>query len=238
MISALRYVGIGLLTGLLLFTLQLGAALGAYRYARSQEEKFHPTPNQFAEIVRSSVRIVEYDAKYTVIGYGSGVIISASDDETLILTCEHVVDGAVYYSVTTNRNLHEYFVSVHKRSRDLNNDWAILRAPYRIGVAAPIIANDKESHLELGQYVASVGYGMGLENITVTDGRFQSYEGGYLRYSAPSIFGNSGGGVYAFVHGRLTLVGISARIMVSQYGVVTHLGFAVPIQAIRAKGGI
>lgn len=54
----------------------------------------------------------------------------------------------------------------------------------------------------------------------------------YWLSSAPSIFGNSGGGVFLLEDGKWYFIGIPSRIMVIPLGfsanVVTHMGFFIP----------
>ncbi|MBS7621534.1 hypothetical protein KEJ32_05425, partial [Candidatus Bathyarchaeota archaeon] len=58
----------------------------------------------------------------------------------------------------------------------------------------------------------------------------------YWLSSAPSIFGNSGGGVFCLEDGKWYFVGIPSRITVVPLGfapnVVTHMGYFIPLYRI------
>lgn len=82
-----------------------------------------------------------------------------------------------------------------------------------------------------------VGCGLGLDPThtrgDVTDSEEMLDGKTYTQSSAPLIFGNSGGAVFADLAGDYPLVGVPARIAVSGGSGVTHLNWFIPASRIR-----
>lgn len=100
------------------------------------------------------------------------------------------------------------------------------------------IANPEDVYID--QKVVVVGFPMGTGE-TTTEGRIQGPVPGdspvskhYFRLTAPIIFGNSGGGVFAKVDGEWVLVGVVSAVMGTFFGPVPHLGLAVDTTHVKA----
>ena len=91
---------------------------------------------------------------------------------------------------------------------------------------------------KLGQTVWAVGAGLGYPP-SMTSGEMAFAEqviDGY-RYqlaTAPIIFGNSGGALFAYSDSRkqYEMIGVPSRVSASNFQVVTHMGWSIPTEAV------
>lgn len=163
-------------------------------------------------------------------GLGSGVIVNAS--EGLILTNNHVIDGADEIKITLE-DRREFFAEVV--GADPDTDLALLKIDSRNLKALKIAgAND----VMVGDYVIAVGNPFALSS-TVTSGivsamgRETPAGGGnryedYIQTDAAINPGNSGG---ALVNSKGELIGINTAI-ISRSGSSAGIGFAIPTRTI------
>ena len=196
---------------------------------------------------------------------GSGVLVYSEPDPkeegkyiNIILTCQHVIDGAI--------SVKDEWDSLLKREikKDIKEEVANEVFDYdgsKISSAnssqAEIIAYDKGHDLAAiklrnsrpQEYVATIYPKDGIDDLQLFDDVWTSGcsllhdpfaskgeltylremidQKSYILYNAPSIFGNSGGGVF---HGdNVTLLGLCSRITSIQLGfgidVMTWMGF-------------
>ena len=195
---------------------------------------------------------------------GSGVLVYSEPDPkeegkyiNIILTCQHVIDGAI--------KIRDEWDAILKREvkRDVLDEVVIEVFDYdgsKISSAnssqAEIIAYDKGHDLAAiklrnsrpQEYVASIYPKDSIDDLQLFDDVWTSGcsllhdpfaskgeltylremidQKSYIMYNAPSIFGNSGGGVF---HGNGTLLGLCSRITNIQLGfgidVMTWMGF-------------
>ena len=162
-------------------------------------------------------------------GAGSGVIFDAG--EGLIITNNHVIDGADEITVTLNdrREFEAELVG-----SDPDTDIALLKIDGRdltaLGLARP-------GQARVGDYVVAVGNPFGLSS-TVTSGIVSAigretgggnrYEN-YIQTDASINPGNSGG---ALINSKGELIGINTAI-VSRSGGNNGIGFAVPVRTVK-----
>ena len=161
-------------------------------------------------------------------GLGSGVIIDAG--EGLILTNDHVIDGADTIRVTLNdRRVFDAEVV----GTDPKSDIALLQIDAS-NLRALTIADSED--VLVGDYVVAVGNPFGLSS-TVTSGIVsalgRNQRGGdtysdYIQTDAAINPGNSGG---ALVNTKGELIGINTAI-VSRSGSSAGIGFAVPTRIV------
>jgi len=158
-------------------------------------------------------------------GLGSGVVVSA---EGIVLTNNHVVDGADEIRVTT-ADRHEYGAEVI--GTDAKSDVAVLRLSGDIKALHPLEIGDS-SRLRLGDVVLAIGNPFGVgQTITMgivsAKGRanvgIAAYED-FIQTDAAINPGNSGG---ALVDMEGKLVGINTAIL-SRSGGSMGIGFAIP----------
>ena len=163
-------------------------------------------------------------------GLGSGVIIDA--DEGLILTNNHVIDGADGIRITLNdrRTFDAEVVGA-----DPQSDIALLQIEAR-NLSELVVADSED--VKVGDYVIAVGNPFGLSS-TVTTGIVSALDrnnrGGdtysnYIQTDAAINPGNSGG---ALVNSKGELIGINTAI-VSRSGSSAGIGFAVPTQIVSS----
>src|SRR5690606_33963349 len=158
---------------------------------------------------------------------GSGVIVDA--DDGLVLTNNHVIEGATEVSVTLadGRTLMAEFVGA-----DADTDVALIRIPAENLTA---VAMAQSADLRVGDFVVPVGSPFGLGQ-TVTSGIVSAlgrsglaglgYQN-FIQTDASINPGNSGG---ALVNLRGELVGINTAIFSPSGGNVGNIGigFAIP----------
>jgi Do/DeqQ family serine protease len=162
-------------------------------------------------------------------GSGSGVIVDAS--EGLIITNNHVVEGAdeIIVTLEDRRELEAELVGT-----DPQTDIALLRIDAK-DLSELKFAATREA--QVGDYVIAVGNPFGLSS-TVTSGiisalgrdqgRGNTYSD-YIQTDASINPGNSGG---ALVNSKGELIGINTAI-VSRSGGNNGIGFAVPVRIVE-----
>lgn len=164
-------------------------------------------------------------------GLGSGVIVDAS--EGLILTNNHVIDGADEIEITLG-DRREFMAEVV--GADPLTDLALLKIDARKLKALKIAGT---GDVMVGDYVIAVGNPFGLSS-TVTSGIVsalgrENRTGGandryedYIQTDAAINPGNSGG---ALVNSKGELIGINTAI-ISRSGSSAGIGFAIPTRTI------
>ena len=124
-------------------------------------------------------------------------------------------------------------------------DWALLKtrdketpAPY----IAKLYPRDKVDQVHIFDKVFACGASLGHPPI-VTDGHisFMDDEIDHFKYwmsTAPTIFGNSGGGVFRYsdARKRYEYIGVPSRISIQPMGfsadAITHMGYFIPIERV------
>ncbi len=167
-------------------------------------------------------------------GTGSGVVFLGLDGQQYVLTAAHVVshedvdaNGEVL-NVPDEAKAIKFFGPLPWESSltmvkiDYKLDLAILR----LGNAWPYSASFTDD-VRVFQKCYVSGHPLGVADTTVTEGRIQDrHHDGFIRYSAPSVFGNSGGPVFVKdADGTYKVFSICQRVFVIGFGSpVTHMG--------------
>lgn len=165
-------------------------------------------------------------------GTGSGVVYGGG---RFVLTAAHVIskaemlpDGSIAYKagsavVMTNMTPDVFVSPTEVLSFDEKLDLAILKLSKTWAYSAKI-TDDSELTLYETAYIA--GHPHGVTDVMVTEGRIQDlWDDGYLRYSAPTTFGNSGGPVFVRRGNGFVVVSIVQRVHVEGFNTaVNHLG--------------
>ncbi len=181
--------------------------------------------------------------EYEVEGAGTGVIIAETDDEIMIATNNHVIDGADTVSVGF---IDESVVEAYVKGVDESTDLAV------VAVAKSDISEDTLSQikvitigdsdeLELGDQVVAIGNALGYgqsvtsgyvsaldRSLELSDGDTTYTSTGLIQTDAAINSGNSGG---ALLNMKGELVGINeAKSSTTSSGTtVDNMGFAIPL---------
>lgn len=169
------------------------------------------------------------------VGSGSGIVVGKNDDELLIVTNNHVVQGAEELKVTF---IDEVAVDASIKGTDADSDLAVIAVPLKnissdtlskIAIASLGTSDD----LKVGQGVVAIGNALGYgQSVTVgyvsaLDRSVQTEDGtsrDLLQTDAAINPGNSGG---ALLNMRGEVVGINSAKYSSTE--VEGMGYAIPI---------
>lgn len=182
--------------------------------------------------------------QYEVQGAGTGVIVGENDEELLIATNYHVVEGASSLSVGF---IDEHSVEAAVKGTDVNNDLAVVAVklsdiPDETMNQIKIATIGDSDTLQLGDQVVAIGNALGYgqsvtsgyvsaldRDLTLTYGDGTTIEStGLIQTDAAINSGNSGG---ALLNMKGELIGINeAKSSSSSSGAsVDNIGFAIPI---------
>ena len=161
-------------------------------------------------------------------GQGSGFIVDASG---LIVTNNHVIDGADLVQVTLNDgSRHEAKV----KGRDSKTDLALIKID--TDKPLPYVELGEAADARVGDWVLAVGNPFGLGgsvNAGIISARGRDIHSGpyddYLQIDAPINRGNSGGPLFD-ASGRV--IGVNTAIY-SPSGGNVGIGFAIPAETVR-----
>lgn len=161
---------------------------------------------------------------------GSGYIIEATNTGGLILTNQHVVDGAEEIKVKFTEAVDEKESDAELVGSDPDLDVALIKVKTRRKLQAAVIGDSDK--LEVGEWIAAVGNPFGHGH-SVSHGIVSAKErtlpggfGKYLQVDAPINPGNSGG---PLVNLNGEVVGINNAIDARGPGI----GFAIPINLVK-----
>lgn len=216
----MRLVGVVLLAGLLALP-----PIGCCSYQGASA----PTVDELNRVADSTVKIENFFQGNR--SRGSGVIIASSTRHTRVLTAAHVVFPSDSIMV---RDLSGIYHKGKRGRFSLVDDWAVVIVDTYLGEPVALHVGPHERYED----IYAVGYALGFDYATATEGRFQSESDGLIRFSAPIVFGNSGGGIFARSSRGLVLSGIVSKIYIT-YGdsPVYHIGVAVSVDLIGDSSG-
>ena len=186
---------------------------------------------EVTELAKSTVRITGYRLGDSM-WMGSGVIISHGGNNSRILTARHVAVGADFLIVESPEGDH-ILARTLKFGLGPDDDWALLCVDRAIGKVANIVNKDQE--LPVGMPVCAYGHAVGLKDPTFTFGHLQESKSagrGLLRISAPIIFGNSGGGAYVKLGGKMVLFSLTVAGYAPARAIVPHMAICYDVREI------
>lgn len=169
------------------------------------------------------------------VGSGSGIIVGKNDDELLIVTNNHVVQGAEELKVTF---IDEEAVDASIKGTDADSDLAVIAVPLN-GISSDTLSKiaiaslGNSDSLKVGQGVVAIGNALGYgQSVTVgyvsaLDRSVQTEDGtsrDLLQTDAAINPGNSGG---ALLNMRGEVIGINSAKYSSTE--VEGMGYAIPI---------
>ncbi len=189
---------------------------------------FVPADPDFSQI-RGAVKELkaerEQDGKKEMVGFCPGVLLN-----------EHTLLTAAHCDVQRDIYVGGFKAIIVKK--DEQRDLMLLNLPR--GMPCPCVSRAVTPALDAPVY--AVGFPMDKGQV-LTEGRY----GGSVRvddvrdmvlYTAPVTFGNSGGGVFAYVHGEWMLVAIVSRGTVANFGfvpiVIGHLNVGAGYESITS----
>lgn len=205
----------GLGVALLMLPVFILSMFGTAMYVESQS---FDTP-------RSTIRFLEIETD-TRKGSCSGVAIS----DKLVLTAAHCINHPVLKSVTVDGKPAKVL------RFDESQDIALLEVAEGHCPCSPLAAESPDRD----QRVIAIGWPLGKAQVA-TEGRYQGLVDNDGRYTTLSttnlVFGNSGGGLFAFNYGRWELVGITTAMSGADLGFfgipVFYMALSTPIENIR-----
>ncbi len=211
--------------------LDKGEAQGSI-YGSAGEEAF--SVSSVVRMVEDAVVVINASVSngyYTTPKAGSGVIIS---EDGYILTCNHVIDGAISVTVTLNSGS-EYAASLV--GADEESDLAVLKIKPSQSETLTYVKHGISADLVKGEKVVAIGNPLGVLGGTVTQGIISSTERTVttadgtqmtlLQTDAAINNGNSGGGLF-------NLAGELIGIVNAKYTSAEGLSFAIPIDSAYA----
>ncbi len=169
------------------------------------------------------------------VGSGSGIIVGKNDDELLIVTNNHVVEGAEELKVTF---IDQVAVDAAIKGTDADRDLAVIAVPLK-NIAADTLSKiaiatlGNSDNLKVGQGVVAIGNALGYgQSVTVgyisaLDRTVQTEDGDnqdLLQTDAAINPGNSGG---ALLNMQGQVIGINSAKYSSTE--VEGMGYAIPI---------
>jgi len=165
---------------------------------------------------------------------GSGIIVGQNDEELLVLTNNHVVEGAETITVAF---IDDEVCEAVVKGTDSENDLAVIAIKLddikdstldEIKIA--VIGNSDD--LVIGEQVVAIGNALGYGQSVTTgivsalnrDGGFQDYVEGLIQTDAAINPGNSGG---ALLNMRGEVIGINSAKLASDK--IEGMGYAIPM---------
>jgi serine protease Do len=161
---------------------------------------------------------------------GTGFVIEAENGKGLIMTNNHVIEGADDVQVKFTESDDEHEVTAQIVGRDPELDVALLRVQTDRKLT-PVTLGDSD-RLKVGEWIAAVGNPFGHGHSMshgIVSAKERTLPGGfgkYLQTDAPINPGNSGG---PLVNVNGEVVGINNAIDARGPGI----GFAIPINAVK-----
>jgi len=185
---------------------------------------------------------------------GSGTILKVRGKYSYIVTNFHVVEDAVHVIPGKGTTMDDLDVDLytHKngvltkktvrgviRAYNVERDIALVRIEYR---TKHVAKTRHEKYLRIFDPVWAVGASLGMPPAPstgmLTEHGVTPQGETYLRSSAPTVFGNSGGALYREYKGRYYYVGMPTMVasLPNRGGkvLVPFLSFAVPVSVILA----
>ncbi len=211
----------------------------AISYLAAESEVYSTTAEVVKEVEDTVVEIstesvtTNFGMQYIVSGAGSGVIVGRSEENYLIVTNNHVIDGASEITVRTRAG-EEYTASLV--ATDDSADIAVVS----VSSSTPLklaVWGDSDA-LQIGETVIAIGNPLGNLGGTVTQGilsasgrtiAIENYSMTLLQTDAAINPGNSGGGLFNM---RGQLIGV-VNAKTSSEG-IEGLCFAIPANAARS----
>ncbi len=169
------------------------------------------------------------DAFPSLVALGSGFIIDASG---IILTNNHVIDGAAEISISFTEHPGERPAKARVIGRDPELDIALLEAQEKGRAFVPVVLGDSD-RAQVGEYVLAIGNPFG-QGHSVTHGII-SQKGRpspdfplttYIQTDAPINPGNSGG---PLVNLKGEVIAVNNAVHAGAQGI----GFAIPINSVK-----
>lgn len=235
--ETMKRIGLGSLALIGLLSAACGAGYAGARYAPPDPVLADRLTEALCRKINLSSVRVNVSIGQTPFGHGSGVIIGHKDGNTFLLTAAHVaMAGSTITLTAPDLNLNDYPAILVRGGDDTIGDFSTLVCFGLIG--RPTIVADENTYAWFGRYTIVAGFPLAWPMVRINDGYSSGIRDGFLHYSAPSIYGNSGGGVFILVRGEPVLVGLCSKIGLARGSAVVQMGMAYPICLVRLNGGL
>ncbi len=166
---------------------------------------------------------------------GSGIIVEMNDDELLIVTNNHVVEGNTTLTVTF---IDDYSMKAKVKGTDANIDLAIIVVdtkdiPAETKAAIKTATIGDSTTLRVGEPAIAIGNALGYgQSVTVgiisaLDREIEGFDAAFIQTDAAINPGNSGG---ALLNASGDVVGINTAKV--QDTAIEGMGYAIPISDI------
>lgn len=214
----------------------------AVSYVAAESEVYSSTAEAVKQVADSVVEIstgsvkTSFGMQYIVSGAGSGVIVGKSGNDYLIVTNNHVIDGADQITVRT-RSGSEFPATV--TATDDSADIAVITIATESELKLAVWGDSDD--LQIGETVIAIGNPLGNLGGTVTQGILsatgrtivlENFSMTLLQTDAAINPGNSGGGLFNL---RGQLIGV-VNAKTSEEG-IEGLCFAIPSNTARKVFG-
>ena len=222
-------LGKGLLHVSLLVLLALGfvptvigcsVSCSDHRVSQSQANEADQLLN---EVALPSYKVITDRGSGSAVAFKSRFLLTAAH---VVLTDSNI--PLVNIKVFSKLGDHKVIADAEVVKFDVRRDLAILK----VNVAMPYIAKlvsqeDVVTSVLWGSNVVASGYALGVDSPVVTEGRISSVDNeGFMLYTCPTVFGNSGGPVYVKCNGEYRVFSICQMVFMA-YGPVCHMGLGV-----------
>lgn len=177
------------------------------------------------------VQVKSYDEVGRAIS-GSGVVIGLG---STVVTASHMLEAP----------FNKHFVIARFQGGSVTLEAKVIRRGERLdwallSVEVPIFPDKRSVPLYRSMKdpprfarCLAIGYALGFDSMTLTEGRIQNIQGGCVRFSAPIIYGNSGGALIVLANGKPALLGIVYAGCNGNGQFIEHMGLAVDVRAFE-----
>lgn len=200
----------------------------------------HPSMDKiFNEVALPTYKLLGQDgeAEWTgsAVAVGPRLLVTASH-----CVVDHTGKPAEKIHIFSKIGKHKVIADAKVVRSIINQDLALLSVEVDLPYIAEVLSyEDLLMDVKWGTHVWVSGHALGVDEPVVTDGWINSVDdSGWIRYSAPQIYGNSGGPVYGYFNGKFKVVSIAQAGYTAGMSMVTHMSLGVNPWRLRSLLGL